>query len=87
MKAKNVRYTATLPSDCMEKLKEMADMKIIPSINYAINEALLEYIVSRKAAKYEESMREAGRDSSFLGRTEKCDDDFKYADYEVPDTW
>jgi len=87
MKQKTVRYTATLPQSYVDVLKEMADQNIVPSINYAINEALADYIVSRKNARYEQAMKEAGRDASFLERTVKCGEDFEYADGEVSGKW
>jgi len=87
MKTNAVRYTATLPLLYVDELKTMAKEKRIPSINFAINEALDEYIKNRKAAQYEALMKEAGQDKAFLARTMKCADDFKYIDGEVMSEW
>jgi len=87
MKSETVRYTATIPVVYVDELKEMAKEKKIPSINYAINEALEEYLKNLKAAKYEAQIREAGRDEAFLARTVSCSDDFKAVDNEVSGTW
>jgi len=87
MKQETIRYTATLPLNYVVELKEMAKEKRIPSVNYAIQEALDEYLKSRKAARYEELMREAGRDEKFLSRTMSCSASFKVIDGEVAGSW
>ena len=87
MKLETVRYTATLPLVYVDELREMAKKKKIPSVNFAINEALDEYLKNQKAAQYEALMREAGRDETFLARTTGCFEDFKVVDSEVSGTW
>ena len=87
MRTENIRYTATLPLAYLNELKEMAKNKKIPSVNYAINEALEEYLRGRKAAQYESLMKEAGRDKAFLDRTAVCMEDFNIIDSEVSGTW
>ena len=87
MKTDMVRYTTTLPIIYIEELKEMTKEKKIPSVNYAIKEALDEYIKSRKAAQYAQMMRDAGRDEAFLERTFKCARDFIAIDIEVSGSW
>ena len=87
MKLETTRFTATLPSVYLDELKEMAKEKRIPSVNFAINEALEAYIKSRKAAQYEALMKEAGRDEAFLARTASCAEDFKVVDSEVSGEW
>lgn len=87
MPTKTTRYTATLPIIYVDELKELAKERVIPSVNFAINEALDEYLKSRKAAQYEEFMKEAGRDKAFLSRTLTCAGDFKAVDSEVSGTW
>jgi DNA polymerase/3'-5' exonuclease PolX len=87
MKAETVRFTATLPLAYIGELKEMAKEKKIPSVNFAINEALSEYIRTRKAERYESLLIEAGQDKSFLARTASCADDFRDIDSEVAGTW
>ena len=87
MRTENIRYTATLPLSYLNELKDMARDKKIPSVNFAINEALDEYMQSRKAAQYESLMKEAGRDKAFLDRTTACMEDFGIVDGEVSVTW
>jgi len=87
MISRTVRYTATLPSNYLDELKELASKKIIPSVNFAINEALVEYLKNRKAAQYEEAMKEAGSDKAFLARTMKCAEEFNAIDDGVTGSW
>ena len=87
MRMETVRYTATLPMAHVDELKKMAQEKKIPSVNFAINEALDEYIKNRKAERYEELMRQAGRDKAFLARTAGCTKDFEIVDNEVSGQW
>ena len=87
MASKTVRYTATLPLEHVNELKELAKDKKIPSVNYAINAALDMYIREQKAAEYEAQMKSAGQDEAFLARTMKCADDFGMIDSEVDGKW
>lgn len=87
MRQETIRYTATLPMAYVDELKEMAREKIIPSVNFAINEALDAYLKDRKAEQYRALMKEAGRDKVFLARTKSCADDFEIVDSEVSGTW
>jgi DNA polymerase/3'-5' exonuclease PolX len=87
MATKTVRYTATLPSVHINELKEMAKIKKIPSVNFAINEALNEYLKRNKKAQYEALMKEAGHDEAYLERTLKCAEDFTAVDGEVANEW
>ena len=87
MPMKTTRYTATLPLIYVDELKALTKERVIPSVNFAINEALDEYLKSRKAAQYEALMKEAGGDQAFLSRTLTCAEDFKAVDSEVSGTW
>jgi len=84
---KTVRYTATLPLAYVDELKELAKDRIIPSVNFAIKEALDEYLRDRKAAQYKTLMKEAGQDKAFLTRTMSCAEDFSSVDGEVSGKW
>ena len=77
MTAKTIRFTASLPLSFVDELKGLAKEKKIPSVNFAINEALGEYLKNLKAAQYESLMREAGQDKAFMGRTISCAEDFR----------
>jgi len=87
MASKTIRYTATLPLTYVDELKEMAKTKKIPSVNYAINRALDEYLKSQKTERYAALMKEAGQDKAFLARTMSCGEDFNAVDSEVSGTW
>ena len=87
MKPETMRFTATLPVAYVEYLKEMTKKKMIPSVNYAVNEALREYLKNQKAAQYESLMHEAGRDEAFLARSIGCFEDFRIIDSEVAGEW
>ena len=87
MALKTIRYTATLPLDYVDELKELAKEKIIPSVNFAINEALGDYLKNRKAAQYEAMMQDAARNPAFLERTMGCAEDFSAVDCEVSGKW
>ena len=87
MKPETMRFTATLPVAYVEYLKEITKEKMIPSVNYTVNETLREYLKNPKAAQYESQMREAGRVEAFLARTIGCFEDFRIIDSEVAGEW
>ena len=87
MASKTVRYSATLPLAYVNELKELAREKKIPSVNFAINEALDVYLKDKKAAQYETLMKEAGQDKVFLTRTMNCAEDYSAVDGEVFGKW
>ena len=87
MAAKTIRYTATLRLDHVNELRELAQEKKIPSVNYAISIAIDSYIRERKAAEYEAQMKDAGQDKAFMSRTMNCADDFSAIDGEVDGKW
>ena len=87
MATKTIRYTATLPLDCVNELRELAKEKKIPSVNYAINVALDMYLKEQKAADYKAQMENAGKDKAFLERTLNCANDFNAIDGEVDGKW
>ena len=87
MTPKTVRYTTSLPVAYLDELKELASEKKIPSVSFAINEAVTEYLQERKAAEYETLMKEAGQDKAFISRTTSCAKDFDAADAEVSGKW
>ena len=87
MATKTIRYTATLPLDYVNELRGLAKEKKIPSVNYAINEALDMYIRERKTAEYKSQMENASQDKAFISRTLNCADDFSAIDSEVEGKW
>ena len=87
MRTKTVRYTATLPENCIDELRILAEENKVPSVNFAIKEAVDLYLGQMKKAAYEEQMRMAGQDKDFLARTIECANDFKAIDGEVLGSW
>ncbi len=85
--SKTIRYTTTLPEMYIAELKEMAQAKVIPSVNYAIREALDDYLKQMKKNEYEAKIREAAKDNAFIQRTMQCAEDFSYSDSEVQGEW
>ncbi len=84
---KNVRYTATLPAFYIDELKELANLKQIPSVNFGIRQAIDGYLKQMKKAEYDAKMKEAAKDAAFLKRTFQCADDFSDSDSEVLGEW
>jgi len=87
MATKTIRYTATLPIDHVNELRGLAKEKKIPSVNYAIKEALEMYIKEQKTAEYKTQMENASQDKAFLSRTLNCASDFNAIDGEVEGKW
>lgn len=81
------RYTATLPVSYLEELKNLANTRQIPSVNFAIRQAVDDYLTQVKKRRYDAEMAEAAKDEAFLKRTMKCADDFSFADGEVQGEW
>ena len=82
-KSKSVKYTATLSGSSIEELKQLAQKKVVPSVNFAIREAISAYIVQTKKVLYEKEMKEASLDEDYLRRTYETQEDFICADKEV----
>ena len=79
----SVKYTTVLPKDCLEELKQLADMKAISSVSQGIRMAVEEFVAIRKKLAYENAIREAAKDEAFMGRTMDTQHDFVFADAEV----
>jgi hypothetical protein len=82
-----IKYTATLPESSVDELKMLAEKKVIPSVNFAIREAIEVYIVQTKKELYQKQIKEASKDEVFLKRTINCDNDFSFVDSEVGRDW
>lgn len=81
------RYTTTLPVSFLDELKALAKAKQIPSVNFAIRQAVDDYLSQTKKKQYDDMMKEAAKDEAFMSRTMRCADDFSYADSEVQGEW
>ena len=81
------RYTTTLPANVIDELKVLAKTKQIPSVNFAIRQAVYDYLEQVKRKKYDDLMRDAAKDASFINRTMKCAEDFQVTDSEGMSEW
>ncbi|MEA4846877.1 MAG: ribbon-helix-helix protein, CopG family [Clostridiaceae bacterium] len=82
-----IKYTATLSESSVDELKRLAEKKIIPSVNFAIREAVNLYIAQTKKELYEKEMQKAAKDKDYLMRTIESDKDFSFVDSEVGKDW
>ena len=81
------RITATLPVSFIDELKALANSKQIPSVNFAIRQAVDDYLTQARKKQYDAMMKEAAKDKAFMSRTSKCDEDFVFADGELQGEW
>ena len=81
------RYTTTLPIGLLNELKDLAKSKQIPSVNFAIRQAVDDYLAQVKKKQYDALMKEAAKDEAFMKRTMKCAEDFSFSDSEVQGEW
>ena len=87
MMMQTTRITVTLPTEYLTQLMELARENVVPSVNYAVKEAVKAYLDQIKKMKYESLMAEAAEDKDFMKRTLDCANDFSYVDSEVPGEW
>ncbi len=81
------RVTATLPTEQVKMLKQLSLEHRIPSVNFAIRQAVDEYLKQLKKSQYETLMAEAANDDDFIQRSMSCAEDFAYVDSEVAGEW
>jgi len=82
-----VKYTAVLPKDCLDELKALAAKKIIPSVSQGIRLAVEDFVAAYRQRAYEDAVREAAADQSFIRRTLDTQEDFAVVDAEGEVTW
>jgi len=83
----NIRYTTVLPLNQVEELKELAEQKVISSVNYGIREAVAHYLVETKRELYALRMAEAAQDPEYINRTLDSQSAFSDVDGEVGGQW
>ncbi len=83
MGKKKKNYTFSLPIEQMEKLKNYLNEEEMPSLNYAVREAIEAYINNHEKQKLKEEMKKAAEDPLFLGDIEEIMADFSHSDSEV----
>ena len=84
---KTTRYTATLPESFLDELKKLVKSHKVPSVNFAIRQAIDDYLMQIRKNQYDAMMKEAAKDEAFMNRTTKCNNDFVFADSEVQGEW
>jgi hypothetical protein len=78
----SVKYTAVLPSMCMDELKSLAEKKVIPSVNQGIRLAVEDFVLFHKQRAYKLAMQEAAADKDFIRRTLEAQKAFSEVDAE-----
>lgn len=75
-------YTFSLPIDLLDKVREYSNEGYIPSVNFAVKEAIETYVKSLDKQKLYEEMKKASKDPLFLSDLNQVIDDFSNIDYE-----
>jgi hypothetical protein len=83
----SVKYTAILPRECLDELKALTDIKVIPSVSQGIRLAVEDFVTIQKQRVYESAMREAAVDEAFMKRTADTQNDFAVVDADGEETW
>jgi metal-responsive CopG/Arc/MetJ family transcriptional regulator len=83
----SVKYTAVLPKECLDQLKNLTEKKVIPSVSQGIRWAVEDFVATQKRRAYEASMREAVADEAFIKRTADAQSDFAAVDAEEERAW
>ena len=58
------RFTATLPESAVAELKKLVTSHQIPSVNYAIRQAVYDYLAQVRKRQYAQMMKEAAKDKA-----------------------
>ena len=81
------RITATLPETSIDELKKLVRCNQVPSVNFAIRQAVNDYLAQVRKKRYYAMMKEAANDKAFMSRTIQCNEDFSFSDSEVQGEW
>jgi len=83
MKPKVKNYTFSLPIETVDRMKEYANEKYIPSVTAGVREAIEEYTKKLEKEKLRKEITRASRDPLFLKDIEECARDFEATDAEA----
>ena len=83
----NIKYTAVLPSKCLDALRGMVRENKIASVNQGIRRAVETYVAEQKKQWYAQEMLKAGKDPEFLARTLETQAAFAAVDSEGLGEW
>lgn len=79
----SIKYTIVIPEADVNQLKELADEKVIGSVNAGIREAVADYIARIKKEQYKQALLDAVRDDDFIKRTDDSMEAFETSDKET----
>jgi len=82
-----VRYTAVLPLEHVNELKEMVREAQIPSVKKGIRMAIEDFIKAQNKLIYQQKMQEAANDRGYLNRLAETEADFALVDDEEMSSW
>jgi len=82
-----IKYTAILPQEYVMELRNMAEKKIIPSVNQGIRFAIEDFVKARNESEYKRNMCEAAKDEAFNRRMMDTMTAFEYTDAKVEGEW
>ncbi|MCL2719934.1 MAG: hypothetical protein FWD47_01165 [Treponema sp.] len=82
-----IKYTAVLPQDHVKELRNMANKKIIPSVNQGIRVAIEDFLKTRNESEFKYNMAEASKDEAFNRRMTETMTAFEYSDAKVDGEW
>ena len=83
MVKKTKNYTFSLPLDLLDRLKEHASEGNVPSVNFAVKEALETYVVKIDKENLYKQMKKASEDPLFMEDLESTMAVFSEADFET----
>lgn len=81
IKVKNATFS--LPVTLLERMKDYAKKKDIPSMNVGVKEALEEYVKKVEKEKLRKRMKEAAQDPLFMKDLEDSMNSFEASDTEM----
>ena len=83
MKRKVKNYTFSLPIEIVDRMREYANEKYIPSVNAGVRKAIEEYTRKLEKEKLNKELRKASKDPLFLRDIDECTNDFDALDAET----
>ncbi len=83
MVKKTKNYTFSLPQDLLDRLKEHASEGNVPSVNFAVKEAIETYVVKIDKENLFKLMKQAAEDPLFMDDLESTMTVFSAADFET----
>lgn len=76
-------YTFSLPIDLLNKLKAYSNDGYIPSVNFAVKDAIESYLKLLEKQKLYDEMKAAVDDPMFMDDLKNAMNDFSHSDFEL----